>query len=150
MLKKVLIPLVALLVIGGGAYFFFLKPKPEEPAKKVHGVLLAMQPEFLLNLNDGHMAKFTVTLLLNDKDEAAVEIAAAAGGGHGAGGGEAVSHPQDGLIRSIITDHVNEASSQQFKNPKQRREILKDIRKQIDDDTDAEVERVLVTDVVVD
>jgi len=149
MLKKVLIPIVALLVIGGGAYFFLLKPKPAEPAKKVHGVLLAMQPEFLLNLNDGHMAKFTVTLLLNDKDEAAVEIAAAAGG-EGHGGGDAVTHPQDGLIRSIITDHVNEASSQQFKNPKQRRDILKDIRKQIDDDTDAEVERVLVTDVVVD
>lgn len=150
--KKILIIVALLLAAGGGGYFFVLK-KPAAPAakSKVHGVAMPMDPDFLLNLNDGHMAKFHVTLMLKHDDPALSgdAPAAAASGGGGAAAGPLV-HPNNNLIRTIITDEVTDTSSEQILDRHGREKLAKRIRKQIHRKTDAKVEEVLISDLVVD
>ena len=79
MKKKLIILVVAVLAIAGGAYKTVLaKPKEKAPEPKVHGTVYVLPKEFLVNLADGRFAKLQVALV--------VEAAEAAGGhgGHGA------------------------------------------------------------------
>jgi flagellar basal body-associated protein FliL len=149
--KKAIIGLVLVLVLGGGFFMMKKMSAPKGPAHKakVEGVLLTMDPEFLLNLSDGHMAKFTVTLLLAHDDPAA-EAMAAAGGGHEAAPAAPAPHPQNALLRSIVTDEVTEASSEQLLSAPSRRKLLRSIKREFSRSTDAHVSRVLISDLVVD
>ena len=57
---KFVIPLVVLMVIGGG--YKFVLAKPAEPQLKVEGAVYVLPKEFLLNLADSHFAKLSVAL----------------------------------------------------------------------------------------
>jgi flagellar protein FliL len=60
--KKLVIMLVALLAIGGGAYWFFLKPAPE-PKEPEPGEVVSMEP-IQVNLAGGHYLKIGIALQL--------------------------------------------------------------------------------------
>lgn len=61
-LKKIVILVVALAVVGGGTWFFVLKPKPEDPAP-VPGEVVALEP-IQINLAAGHYLRVGVALQL--------------------------------------------------------------------------------------
>jgi flagellar basal body-associated protein FliL len=144
--KKLLIPVVALLVLGGAYKFVLAKPKAAEAKPKVDGSVYVLQKEFLLNLKDQRFAKVTAALVLAHDDTST----AAAGGEAGASPPEGYgAMSQEAVVRAIITDDLTDASDQELIDPKLRAkkqdEILKDIKKH----TDVKVEAVLFPDVTV-
>jgi flagellar basal body-associated protein FliL len=144
MKKKLIILVVAVLVIGGGAYKTVLaKPKEKEAKPKVEGTVYVLPKEFLVNLADGRFAKLQVALV--------VEHVAAAAGGHGApvppeGYG---SEPQEAIIRDLITDELTNAADHELIQREGRERIKKQILKAIKEETDVHVEEVLFPDVTV-
>ena len=146
MKKKLIILVVAVLVIAGGAYKTVLaKPKEKAPEPKVHGTVYVLPKEFLVNLADGRFAKLQVALV--------VEAAEAAGGhgGHGApvppeGYG---SEPQEAIVRDLITDELTNASDHELIQRDGRTKIKKRILEAIKKHTDVHVEEVLFPDVTV-
>ena len=77
--KKLLIPIVLLVVLGGAYKFVLAKPKAAEAKPKVDGTVYVLQKEFLVNLKDGRYAKLTAALVLAHDD-----TSTAAAGGEGA------------------------------------------------------------------
>jgi flagellar basal body-associated protein FliL len=146
MKKKLIILVVAVLVIAGGAYKTVLaKPAEKAPEPKVHGAVYVLPKEFLVNLADGRFAKLQVALV--------VEAAEAAGGqgGHGAavppeGYG---SEPQEAIVRDLITDELTNASDHELIQRDGRTKIKKRILEAIKKHTDVHVEEVLFPDVTV-
>jgi flagellar basal body-associated protein FliL len=144
MKKKLIILVVAVLVIGGGAYKTVLaKPKEKEAKPKVEGTVYVLPKEFLVNLADGRFAKLQVALV--------VEHVAAAAGGHGApvppeGYG---SEPQEAIVRDLITDELTNAADHELIQREGRERIKKHILKAIKEHTDVHVEEVLFPDVTV-
>ena len=146
MKKKLIILVVAVLVIAGGAYKTVLaKPAEKAPEPKVHGTVYVLPKEFLVNLADGRFAKLQVALV--------VEAADAAGGhgGHGApvppeGYG---SEPQEAIVRDLITDELTNASDHELIQRDGRTKIKKRILEAIKQHTDVHVEEVLFPDVTV-
>ena len=140
---KLILPIVLVLAGGGfGAYKFLLAPKPAKAAKapkpKVEGVLLALAPEFVVNLSDGHFGKVSVTLLL--KEQPALPAEPAEG---------PPKLEQDAVIRSTITDQLTGLPPSDLIDRDARHELLDEILKDLEQTTDIEVTRVLFTDVVV-
>jgi flagellar basal body-associated protein FliL len=144
MKKKLIILVVAVLVIGGGAYKTVLaKPKEKAPEPKVAGTVYVLPKEFLVNLADGRFAKLQVALV--------VEHAPVAAGGHGApvppeGYG---AEPQEAIIRDLITDELTNASDHELIQREGRERIKKKILKAIKEHTDVHVEEILFPDVTV-
>jgi flagellar basal body-associated protein FliL len=144
--KKLLIPIVLLVVLGAAYKFVLAKPKAAEAKPKVDGSVYVLQKEFLVNLKDGRYAKLTAALVLahDDTSTAATghEGASSAPEGYGA-------MAQEAVVRSIITDDLTDAKDVDLIDPKARArtqaEILKDIKKQ----TDVKVEKVMFPDVTV-
>jgi flagellar FliL protein len=146
MKKKLIIALPLLLIVGFLGYKMF-GPKPPVPKMKVEGVLAKMDPEFMINLSDGRFAKMTVALQLDEKDPLAEEMAA--GGGHG-GGAETPAHPQNDVLRAIVTDEFTGQPASSLLDSTQRSLRLKELKKRINQQTDAKVNEVLLTDITVD
>jgi flagellar protein FliL len=144
MKKKMIILVVAVLVIGGGAYKTVLaKPKEKAPEPKVAGTVYVLPKEFLVNLADGRFAKLQVALV--------VEHAPVAAGGHGApvppeGYG---AEPQEAIVRDLITDELTNASDHELIQREGRERIKKKILKAIKEHTDVHVEEILFPDVTV-
>ena len=150
---KKIVPIILVLLLAGGGGFFFMKKGGEEThvEQKIDGVLLTMNPEFLLNLSDGSVAKFTVTLLLEHDDHGAHAIVEASSGGHGPPDPSKLPpHPQNAVLRAIITDEVGAASSEEMLDAKKRSKVLKHIKEAFKEETDAHVKRVLISDIIVD
>jgi flagellar basal body-associated protein FliL len=145
--KKIIIVVVGLLVVLGGAYKVkFAKPKEAEAKPKVDGSVYILEKEFLVNLHDGRFAKLTAALVLAHDDTSTAP----------AGGHEAASPPegygamnQEAVVRAIITDDLTDAKASEVIDREGRErlqeEILKDLKKQ----TDVKVEEVLFPDVTV-
>jgi flagellar basal body-associated protein FliL len=144
--KKLLIPIVALVVLGVAYKFVLAKPKTAEAKPKVDGTVYVLEKEFLVNLKDGRFAKLSAALVLSHKDETT-----AAAGGEGAAtppeGYGAMS--QEGVVRSIITDDITDAKDSQLIDAKQRAILQKKILKDILKKTDVKAEAVLFPDVTV-
>jgi flagellar basal body-associated protein FliL len=144
--KKIIIIVVALLVVLGGAYKFVLaKPKTAEAKPKVDGTVYILQKEFLVNLHDGRFAKLTAALVLAHDDTSTA-----------AGGHEAATPPegygamsQEAVVRAVITDDLTDVKAadviDRVGREKLQEEILKDLKKK----TDVKVEEVLFPDVTV-
>ena len=141
--KKLIIILAAVLLVGGGAgggYFFVLAPKPAKAAKKdvpkINGTLFTLQPDFVVNLANGHFGKVTVALLLTDPpvlDPSATDPTLI----------------QDAAIRSTLTDALTGLPMNELVNRQLRDKLLVALRKDLNKATDTKVARVLFTDVVV-
>jgi flagellar basal body-associated protein FliL len=144
MKKKLIILVVAVLVIAGGAYKTVLaKPAEKAPEPKVEGTVYVLPKEFLVNLADGRFAKMQVALV--------VEHLPVAAGGHGApvppeGYG---SEPQEAIVRDLITDELTNASDHELIQRDGRTKIKKRILEAIKKHTDVHVEEVLFPDVTV-
>ena len=134
--KKVMIiaPVVLLLVVGV-AYKMVLAPKPVVVKKKIEGHLVALDPEFVINLAGGRYAKLTVALLLKE-----APIAAA---------GVAPMLEQNAAVRAIITDDLTGVSADRLTSKVGRKRILVEIKEHIHKTTDEHVLGVYLTDIAV-
>ena len=148
MLKKILIPVVLLVVLGGVYKFVLAKPKAEAAKPKVEGTVYVLGKEFLMNLKDGRFAKLSVALVLNPKDHST----AAAGGGHGAAPTPPEGYgamAQEGVVRAIVTDSITNAEDAELITSKGREHLQHEILERIHHETDVHADEVLFTDVTV-
>jgi flagellar basal body-associated protein FliL len=151
MVKKI-VPVIALLLVLGGAYKFVLaKPAEAEkpaPKPKVHGTVYMLGKDFLVNLHDGRFAKLQVGLILAHDDHSTE----AAGGGHGPapkvpeGYGPML---QEGVVRDVITDTLTDAHDKELLEGEGRHHLKEEILKGIKKHTDVKVEHVIFSDVTV-
>lgn len=145
--KLILIPVIALTVLGGAYKTVLAKPGKPAPKPKVDGTVYVLQKEFLVNLKDGRFAKLTTALVLAHDDTSTV-----AAGGH-----EAAASPpegygamtQEGVVRAIITEDLTDATDQQLIDAHKREELQKKILKDLTKKTDVKVEEVLFPDLTV-
>jgi flagellar basal body-associated protein FliL len=143
--KLILIPVIALVVLGGAYKTVLAKPGKPAPKPKVDGTVYVLQKEFLVNLKDGRFAKLTAALLLAHDDTSAA-----------AAHGEAASPPegygamtQEGVVRAVITEDLTNATDQQLIDAHKREELQKKILKDLLKKTDVKVEEVLFPDLTV-
>jgi flagellar basal body-associated protein FliL len=138
---KFVIPLVVLMVIGGG--YKFVLAKPAEPKMKVEGAVYVLPKEFLINLSDAHFAKLSVALVLPEEE-------VAAGGHEGATPPEGYGAlPQEAAVRAVITDTITDAGARDLTNRKRRSKLREECLKEIKAHTDVKAHEVLFTDVAV-
>lgn len=144
---KIVIPVVALLALGG--VYKFVLSKPAATAKaKIEGTVYVLPREFLLNLSEGRFAKLGVGLVLDAKDHSLAE---------GAHGGETAVKPPDGfgplpqeaVIRDIVTDTLTDRADHDLIAREGRERLKQRIIRAITKRTDVHVEDVLFTDVAV-
>jgi flagellar basal body-associated protein FliL len=139
-MKKKLIIIVAVALLGvGGAYKFVLaKPSKAEAKPKVHGEVYVLPKEFF--------AKLQVALVVEPAE---------GGGGHGGGHGAPAppegygSEPQEAIVRDLITDTLTDAADHELIRREGREAIKKKILVAIKKHTDVHVEEVLFPDVTV-
>ena len=144
---KIIIPLTVLILLGG-VYKFALAKPPVEPKTKIHGVVYVLPKEFVVNLEDGHFAKFNVALVLDHSQP----TAPAAEGGHGAPVEPAEGFgtlEQEGVVRDIIVDELTGAESDELVKKKKRAKLKKKLVKEIKAHSDVKVHEVLLTDIAV-
>ena len=143
---KFVLPLVALLVLGGAYKTVLAKPAPK-PKHKVDGQVYVLPKEFLVNLDDERYAKLTVALVLPHD-----EPVAPAADGHG-GGVEPPEGfgtlPQEALIRGVVTDTLTGADAEDLVEAHGRERLKAKVLKKIKKTTDVHAEDVLFTDVAV-
>jgi flagellar basal body-associated protein FliL len=143
---KFIVPLAALILLGG-VYKFALAKPPVKVNHKIDGVVYVLPKEFVVNLSDGHFAKFNVALIVDHS-----QATAPAAGGH-----EAAAAPPEGfgtleqeaVVRDIIVDEVSGAKSDELIKRKLRAKLKKAVLKQIKAHSDVKVEEVLLTDIAV-
>ena len=140
---KFILPLVALLVLGGAYKTVLAKPAPE-PKPKVHGQIYVIPKEFLLNMASDRYAKLTVALVLpHDEPVAAAE-------GHGSAPPEGWGTlPQEAVVRGIITDTLTGIDADELVEAEGREALKKKLLKRIHKSTDVHAEDVMFTDVAV-
>lgn len=148
-MKKKLMILVPVLLLGvGGAYKFALaKPEPGPPPK-IEGEVYVLPKEFLVNLDGGKFAKVGVAMVFHHGFSAA-----AAGGGHG--GAPAAPPdgfgvlPQEAVVRDIVTDELTGSVPDDLTTVKGRKKLKEHILERLHKETDVEAQDVLFTDVAV-
>ena len=143
---KFVLPLVALVLLGGAYKTVLAEPAPE-PKHKVEGQVYVLPKEFLLNLADERYAKLTVALVLPHDEPVAPEA-----GGHG-GGTEPPEGwgtlPQEAVIRGLVTDTLTGIDADKLIEPKGRDKLKAKLLKKIKKYSDVHAEDVLFTDVAV-
>jgi len=144
--KKILIPLLVVLVAGLAAKFVLAKPAPE-PHHKLDGTVYVLPKEFLVNLSDGRFAKVNVALVLDHS-----QPTAAAAGGHGA-----PAEPPEGFgtleqeaaVRDVVTDVLTGKNGDELIDRGGRERVKEEILREIRARTDVRTEEVLLPDVAV-
>jgi flagellar basal body-associated protein FliL len=137
--KKILIPLVVVLLGAGVGYKMFLAPKPAPIVKKVEGTLVPLADPFTVNLAGGHYGRVSVSLLV---DPTAVPVVA-----EGSATGPTLE--QNDLVRSIITDTLTGIDQSRLINRGERHTLLAQLVKDLKKSTDEPVKEVLITDLAV-
>jgi flagellar FliL protein len=145
MKKKILIPLIV-VILGGGAFAYKSMKKPHIVHLKIAGITYVLPTPFLLNLSDGQYAKLTVGLELAP-GQSDGETAATAG----------ESTPSDGIgtlpeepeIRAIVTNVITNATAPSLIDAASRAKIEQQILTQITQQTDDKVDKVIFTDLAV-
>ncbi|HEX6986020.1 MAG TPA: flagellar basal body-associated FliL family protein [Planctomycetaceae bacterium] len=140
---KFILPLVALVLLGGAYKTVLAKPTPA-PKPKVEGQVYVLPKEFLVNLAEDRYAKLTVALVLpHDEPVAAAE-------GHGATPPEGWGTlPQEAVIRGLVTDTLTGTKAERLISPEGRERIKDRLLKKIHKYSDVHAEEVLLTDVAV-
>jgi flagellar basal body-associated protein FliL len=143
---KFVLPLVALIVLGGAYKTVLAKPAPE-PKHKVEGQVYVLPKEFLLNLDEERYAKLTVALVLPHDEPIAAEA-----GGHGGGAAPPEGWgtlPQEAVVRGLITDTLTGVKAEKLVDPEGREKLKAKVLKQIKKHSDVHAEDVLFTDIAV-
>jgi flagellar FliL protein len=139
--KKLLIPLVLLLVLGVG----YTMTKPKKTVKqKIPGTIYLMPQSFLLNLTEGHYAKIAVALELAPGQSDGASAGSSASSGEGAG-----TLPEEPAVREIVTNTVTGQSGGTLTSNQGRGAIKHRILASIDRQTDVKVEAVLFPELTV-
>jgi flagellar basal body-associated protein FliL len=140
--KKLLIPLVLLLLLGVG--YSMSKPKPTVK-QKIPGTIYEMPQPFLVNLSEGHYAKLSVALELAPGQS---DGASAAGGSSSSGEG-AGTLPEEAAVREIVTNTVTGQSGGTLVSSQGRNVIKHRILASIQNQTDVKVDAVLFPELTV-
>jgi flagellar basal body-associated protein FliL len=140
--KKLLIPLVLLLVLGVG----YTMSKPKKTVKqKIPGTIYVMPQPFLVNLSEGHYAKLSVALeLAPGQSDGASASAGASSSGEGAG-----TLPEEAAIREIVTNTVTGQSGGTLVSSQGRDSIKHHILASVQRQTDVKVDAVLFPELTV-
>ena len=142
---KFIMPLVALLVLGGAYKTVLAKPAEKKPEPKVHGDIYILPKEFLINLDEDRYAKLTVALVLKHG-----EPTAPAEGGHAVEPPEGWGTlPQEAVIRGLVTDTLTGIKADKLVKPEGRETLKAKLLKKFKKHSDVHVEDVLFTDVAV-
>jgi flagellar protein FliL len=141
--KKVLIPLIAVLLVAAGAKFVLAKP-PSGPKPKVDGTVYVLGKDFLLNLSDGRYAKLSVALVLAPGQSTGSTGEGAAPPPDGFG-----TLPQEAAVRDVVTDVVTDQNGDDLISASGREHIKQAILAGIRRRTDVKVTEVLLPDVAV-
>lgn len=144
---KFIMPLVALLVLGGAYKTVLAKPPEKKPEPKVHGDVYVLPKEFLINLDDDRYAKLTVALVLKHGEPTAPPE-----GGHGAAAAPPEGWgtlPQEAIIRGLVTDTLTGAKASKLVDPEGRDQLKEKLKIKFKKYSDVHVEDVLFTDVAV-
>ncbi len=144
--KKILIPLLVVLVAGLAAKFVLAKPAPE-PHHKIDGTVYVLPKEFLVNLSDGRYAKVNVALVLDRSQATAPE-----GGGEGGGAAPPEGFgtlEQEAAVRDVVTDVLTGRSGDELIAARGREDVKAEILRGIRSHTDVRVNEVLLPDVAV-
>ena len=143
MKKKILIPLIVVVVavIGFAGYSFAM---PKKHAKvKVNGTIYVLPKQFTLNLKGGQYATLTVGLLLAPTQSTGVtDPNNPPPTGFG-------SLTEEAVIRAIITNDVTDQSENALVTSSGRTGLEKKILADIKSQTDTVVDNVYFTDVAV-
>jgi flagellar basal body-associated protein FliL len=144
--KKILIPLLVVLVAGLAAKFVLAKPAPE-PHHKIDGTVYVLPREFLVNLSDGRYAKVNVALVLDRS-----QPTSAGGGGEG-GGAEPPEGfgtlEQEAAVRDVVTDVLTGQRGDELIDRRGREQVKDELLRGIRARTDVRVNEVLLPDVAV-
>jgi flagellar basal body-associated protein FliL len=140
--KKLLIPLVLLLVLGVG----YTMTKPKKTVKqKIPGTIYVMPQPFLLNLAEGHYAKLAVALDLAPGQS----DGAAAGASSSSSGESAGTLPEEAAVREIVTNTVTGQNGGTLVSGQGRDAIKHRILVAIQRQTDVKVDAVLFPELTV-
>ena len=139
---KIIIPVVALVLVGVAYKTVLTKPAPVHKPK-VEGMVYVLPKDFLVNLKGGRFARFTVGLVL-----AHDALPAEAGGEAGAEPPEGFGPlPQEALVRALVTDSVTGRSSAELMSQDGREAIKRRLKRLMLRRTDVPVHDVLLPDV---
>jgi len=145
MKKRILIPIVVLLIAGASYAFVFAKPA-RTTRDRIDGTVVVLPKDFLVNLNDGRYAKLDVGLVLapgQSATEAGARDATPPDPEDYAG------IPEEAAIRDIVTNVVTDQSAPTLISSRGRARIKRRILAAIRAHTDVRVNDVLLTDVAV-
>jgi flagellar protein FliL len=137
---KIILPVLLLVLVGGGGAYKFLlsgggSAKKAAPPK-VAGELLALAPDFTINLDGGHYGKVSVALEMDGGIPKAAE-------------GAAPSLKENAVVRSIVTNDLTGLTTDELIQRQTREKLLDNILKDLQSQTDEQVTHVFFTDVVV-
>jgi flagellar basal body-associated protein FliL len=139
--KKLIIPLVLLLVLGVG----YSMAKPKKTVKlKIPGTIYVLPQTFLLNLSEGHYAKLSVALDLAPGQSTGASASSSSSASEGAG-----TLPEEAVVREIVTNTVTGQSSSTLVSGHGRSVIKHQILETIKHQTDVKVEAVLFPELTV-
>ena len=139
--KKLLIPVVLLLVLGVG----YTMSKPKKTVKqKISGTIYVMPQPFLREPREGHYAKLSVALELAPGQSDGASAAGASSSGEGAG-----TLPEEAVIREIVTDTVTGQSGSTLISSQGRNSIKHRILASVQRQTDVKVDAVLFPELTV-
>jgi flagellar FliL protein len=143
MKKKILIPLIVVVVaVIGFAGYSFAMPK-NTPKVKVSGTIYVLPKQFTLNLRGGQYATLTVGLLLAPGQTVGV---ASTTNPPPTGFG---SLTEEAVIRAIITNDVTDQPESALVTESGRKTLESKILSDIHSQTDTDVTNIYFTDVAV-
>ena len=142
---KFILPLVALVVLGG-AYKTVLAKPPAKKEPKVHGMVYVLPKEFLVNLAKERYAKLTVALILPEGEPVAAEGAEAEEAKPPEGWG---TLPQEAVVRGLITDTLTGVNADKLIEAEGREKLKEKLLLKIKKYSDVPAKDVLLTDVAV-
>jgi flagellar protein FliL len=141
--KKVLIPLIVVLLVAAGAKFVLAKPA-SGPKPKIDGTVYVLGKDFLLNLADGRYAKLSVALVLAPGQSTGSTAEGGTPPPDGFG-----TLPQEAAVRDAVTDVVTDQNGDDLISARGRERIKHEILDEIRRRTDVKVTDVLLPDVAV-
>jgi flagellar basal body-associated protein FliL len=139
--KKLIIIAIGVLVVAGLAYKMVLAPKSESK-EKVEGTVYVMPKEFLLNLAGGRYAKMTVALVLAPGQSTTSSSETPPPEGFG-------TLEQEPLVRQVVTDTLTGVPAADLTSRKDRHDLQRKIRKEVDKTTDVKTKAIVFSDLVV-
>ena len=141
--KKILIPIIVVIVgvVGFAGYSFAM---PKKAAKtKISGTIYILPKEFTVNLKGGQYATLTVALLLAPTQSVGVTSASdPPPTGFG-------SLTEEAVIRAIITNDVTDQPASALLSASGRAKIEAEILSNIKSQTDTKVTKIYFTDLAV-